>query len=136
MEPLKILIAEDDKDDLEFLKFLFERHPSFEVLRTISDGEEICKEILERGTRPRILLTDNYMPKLTGTKAVQLLSVAGVLQKTAVIVLSGGESDSEQSEIESLPGIHFLKKPSNLTEINDLPEKILDLLSYGNVNRI
>ncbi len=133
--PLKILIADDDPDDLEYLKFLFQNHKSFEIIDCLSTGKQILDEILEKGNVPDVLITDMYMPLLTGAEAVQEL-----LEKNAasmeIFIISTTINRTEEDKFGSNKNIKFLEKPVTLPQINDLPEIILEKLNLDNVNKI
>lgn len=131
-KPLRIIIADDDEDDRELLKFLFNQNEKFEVIGCFDSGVEAIKEIMIHRNVPDILLIDMYMPLLTGTEVVKKLIDSGVGEEIYKFVISTQINSSEQNKYLDDPSVKFLKKPSNLPEINDLPGIILECLNLRN----
>lgn len=135
-KPLKILIADDDSDDLGFLNFLFQHHNSFEVIGLARSGEHVLDEILNKKIQPDILLIDRYMPTLTGTETVEKLWEAAAIPNANIFIISSIINIEEQERLKQYPRINFLAKPVTLQEINELPDKMLGKMNIKSPNII
>lgn len=135
-KPLTIIIADDDEDDRELLKFLFNQNEKFEVLGCFESGIAALKEIMIEKNVPDILLIDMYMPMLTGAEVVMKLHESGTASDMNVFIISTTINNSEQNKFEHIPSVIFLKKPVSLVEINDLPGIILESLLLRNPMKI
>jgi len=131
-KPLTIIIADDDEDDRELLKFLFNQNEKFELIGCFDSGVETIKEIMVNKNVPDILLIDMYMPLLTGTEVVKKLIDSEVAMDTHKFVISTLINTTEQNKYLDNPKVKFLRKPSTLAEINDLPGIILEHLNFHN----
>lgn len=131
-KPLKIIIADDDEDDRELLKFLFNQNEKFEVIGCFDSGVETIKEIIVQKNIPDILLIDMYMPLLTGTEVLKKIIDSDVAIGMHKFVISTQINATEQNKYFDNPTVKFLKKPSTLAEINDLPGIILECLNMRN----
>jgi CheY-like chemotaxis protein len=130
-----ILIADDDPDDLDYMKFLFQNHQSFEIAGCLKTGVEIVETIIDHNKIPDILLTDMYMPIMTGAEVVAELSEKSAAPAMEIFIISTVINRIEEEKLQNRH-VKFLLKPTSLAEINDLPELILDHLHAKNINRI
>ena len=133
-QPFKILIADDDTDDLHYLKFLFKNHKGFEVLDCLTSGRAVLETIQQSGKAPDVLLIDMYMPVLTGAEVVRTLLEQQEYSDTAFFIISTSINRTEEERFNGR--VHFLEKPSTLVQINDLPELLLEKMDVANINRI
>ncbi len=131
-KPLRIIIADDDEDDRELLKFLFNQNEKFDLVGCFDSPVETIKEIMINKNVPDVLLIDMYMPLLTGTEVVKKLIDSNVGLDMHKFVISTQINATEQNKYLDNPKVQFLKKPSTLAEINDLPGIILEHLDFHN----
>jgi len=132
--PFKILLADDDTDDLQYMKFLFKNHKGFEVLDCLTSGKEVLENITRFPEPPHILLIDMYMPLITGADVARTLLEAGTYPGMAIFIISTTINKMEEEKFSGR--VHFLQKPLTLVQINDFPEMILERMNAGNINRI
>jgi FixJ family two-component response regulator len=135
-KPLTIIIVDDDYDDRELLMFLFNQNEKFEVIGCYSSGVEVIKELMVRKNIPDVLLIDMYMPLLTGTEVVKKLIETDTAPNMHKFVISTQINTAEQNKYLNNPTVKFLKKPTTLAEINDLPGIILENLNIKNNTKI
>lgn len=133
---LTIIVADDDEDDRELLKFLFNQNEKFELIGCFESGIEVIKEIMIHKIIPDILLIDMYMPLLTGTEILKRIEDSGVAPDMTKFIISTTINTTEQNKYIDNPSVKFLKKPVSLTEINDLPGIILEMLHLPNNTKV
>lgn len=134
--PLKIMIADDDYDDRETLKFLFDKNELFTQLNCFDNGADVLEEILKKGIVPQILLIDRQMPKLSGIEVVEELLASEVGSDIKIFVISSVIDEEAKQFYKANSQITFIKKPVTLEEINDLPGKLLEYLNIDNNTKI
>lgn len=135
-KPLTIMIADDDFDDRELLKFLFNQNEKFEILGCFNLGSEVIDEIITKKNIPDILLIDMYMPMISGTEVIMQLEESGLVKDTTKFIISTTINTTEEEKLINNPSVKFLKKPVTLVEINDLPGIILEHLNHRNNTKI
>lgn len=111
----KILIADDDDDNRILLSFLIQSE-GWEVIEA-QDGQEALEKAIKE--QPNILLLDNRMPKLTGTKVYETLCEQGM--KIPVILLTAYADVQELAD--SLGICSYLNKPYDLSRLMALIDK-------------
>lgn len=127
----RIMIADDDFDDLEFVAFLFESHSQFELVDSITCGSDIINHINAMTNPPDVLLTDHLMPIISGADAVRHILKNKSAPKMEIFLFSSVEQPALEKEFKNRENVTFIKKPKTLTEYNDLPNVIIDKLNYS-----
>ena len=133
-KPLKIIIADDDTDDLQYLNFLFKNHKRFEIIGCLTSGKSVLDTIEHSGNVPDVLLVDMHMPIMTGSEVANILLDDSTFSNMAIFIISGVINRTEEERLQGR--VHFLEKPTTLVQITDLPEVILEKMKAGNVNWI
>jgi DNA-binding NtrC family response regulator len=126
--PYTIMIADDDDDDRELFREIFERDERFTLMGLLTSGREVLDEISRKKNIPDVLLVDMYMPTFTGVDVVKALDELNAAPTMYKFVISTTVNIRENEPLLHSPYIVFLKKPSNTQEINALPNLILDYL--------
>jgi two-component system, cell cycle response regulator DivK len=85
----RILVVEDDRESQAGLYSLL-RGRGYSVL-TADDGQQAL-DLLERGIRPRLIVLDLSLPKVSGPEVLRYLQSDPILRYTHVIVLTGREN--------------------------------------------
>ena len=136
MKPVKIMIADDDDDDRELLRFLFNMDENFELVGCYSLGSEVIEAIIDNKNEPDVLIIDMYMPIISGLEVLDKLNLGEHASTTTKFIISTTINELEQSNYASNELIKFIKKPVSLKEINDLPGEILETLNLQNNRKI
>ncbi|MEO8516595.1 MAG: response regulator [Flavobacterium sp.] len=134
--PLTIIIVDDDYEDRELLKFLFNQNEKFELIGCFDSGEDVIEEIITKKNIPDILLMDMYMPLMSGTDVVMKLEYSAVAPEMSIFIISNTINIVEQDKLLHNPYIKFLTKPTTLVDINDLPGIILESLDHKNNTKV
>jgi FixJ family two-component response regulator len=135
-KPLTLIIVDDDFEDRELLKFLFNQNEKFELIGCFDSGEDVLEEIINKKNIPDILLMDMYMPIMTGTDVVMKLEYSAVAPEMNIFIISTAINIVEQDKLLHNPYIKFLKKPVSLADIHDLPGLILERLDMWNNTKV
>lgn len=133
---LTIIVADDDEDDRELLKFLFNQNEQFELIGCFQSGIDVIKEIMVNKSVPDVLLIDMYMPMLTGSEVIKKIQESGAAPDMNIFIISTTINVTEQINYLGNSSVRFLKKPVTLAEINDLPGDILESLDLPNNTKV
>ncbi|MDP3147554.1 MAG: response regulator transcription factor [Ignavibacteria bacterium] len=102
----KILLADDEKDILEFLKYNLEKE-GFAVI-TACDGEEAISLLDEN---PDLAILDIMMPKLNGFEVCEMIRKNKKTALLPVIFLTAKSSEQDEIKGLELGANDFIKKP-------------------------
>lgn len=133
--PLKILIADDDQDDLNYMNFLFQQHKGFELVGSLYNGREVIDFISKAEDIPDVVLIDSYMPLMNGVEVINQLIQSDAGRQISFFLISSTAHSMPQN-FGDASNVEFVLKPVNLIEVNDLPELILERLDLDNINKI
>ena len=117
-EPV-ILLVEDDRNDVFFLRRAFEQAGVRASLRVVSDGEEAMDYLMGRGKfvdrsqfpLPALLLLDLKMPLANGFDVLAWLRSQPSLDYLSVIVLTSSPEDRDRQKAAELGAARYFVKP-------------------------
>ncbi len=107
MNPVKILIVDDEPDILDFLKYNLVKE-GYDVA-TASNGEEGIK-IAEKEV-PNLIILDIMMPKMDGVEVCRMLRNKPEFDKTVIAFLTAREEDYSQIAALDVGGDDYITKP-------------------------
>jgi two-component system alkaline phosphatase synthesis response regulator PhoP len=103
----KVLIADDDPDILEILRYNLAQE-GYEVI-TAKDGDEALEKA--RKHQPELIVLDVMMPRKTGVEVCQWLRAQTAFQKTLIIFLTAVSDDLAQIKGLETGADDYLTKP-------------------------
>lgn len=109
LEKVKVILVDDDPDELYFMERGFEASGLFEVLGTVTSSHDL-HALLERHPRPEVVVTDLNLDVKSGAQIARDLSNDPVYREIRVVVLS---VTTEEDRGPALPGdALFFPNPS------------------------
>jgi CheY-like chemotaxis protein len=116
-----ILLAEDEEDDVFFMKHAFTGAGIFNPLQVARDGKQAVNYLAGRGDYadrdrfplPSLVLLDLKLPQLTGLEVLKWIRQQPELKSLIVIILSSSQQTSDISKAYELGANAYLVKPSN-----------------------
>ncbi len=112
----KILIIDDDEDDIEILAEACTEsgvegiHYEHSVMTAFMHLEQ-CKENL-----PKLIITDLYLPGITGEEFLIDLKHMELYKHIPVIVLTGSKTHKEIERYKQMGAVDYLEKPCSYEE--------------------
>jgi two-component system, OmpR family, alkaline phosphatase synthesis response regulator PhoP len=103
----KVLIADDEPDILEILKYNLAGQ-GYEVI-TAKDGDEALEKA--RRTLPDLVVLDVMMPKKTGVEVCQLLRTQPAFKETLIIFLTAVNDEGSQIKGLETGADDYISKP-------------------------
>lgn len=130
LEPLTILLVEDDPADQKLIRTSLKDQRIANDLCVVSSGEE-AMDFLYRGgrysdgtPRPDLILLDLNMPGMGGKEFLRRIKDEESLKQIPVVILT--TSDAERDIIDSyrLQASGYVHKPVTLAEFKEVMKKI------------
>ena len=118
MKPCNILIIDDDIEDVQLLvdafqlcgvervRYVFTAMQAFIYLQSVEKGEDL----------PKLIVTDMYLPGITGAEFMADLKVMEQYKDIPVIVLSSTKTEKQIEEARNKGAIEYLVKPDTYDE--------------------
>lgn len=107
MEPVKILVVDDEPDILEFLRYNLVKE-GYDV-STASNGEEGIKKA--EAEKPNLIILDIMMPKMDGVEVCRYLRNKPEFDRTVITFLTAREEDYSQIAALDVGGDDYITKP-------------------------
>jgi CheY-like chemotaxis protein len=124
-----ILIIDDDTDDVEILAEVFTQSGVQGVHYVHSVMEAfIYLEQLKENALPKLIVTDMYLPGITGAEFLIDLKKMEPYKDIHVIVLSTMKSNVEIERYKQLGAVDYLQKPSSYEEYFQVAKNIKERL--------
>jgi two-component system alkaline phosphatase synthesis response regulator PhoP len=135
--PRKVLIADDEPDILEILKYNLSNE-GYEVI-TAKDGDDALEKA--RRTNPDLIVLDVMMPKKTGVEVCQILRAQPAFKSTLIIFLTALNDEGTQIRGLETGADDYVSKPISprvfLSRVNALFRRVIKpeskTLTIGNL---
>jgi CheY-like chemotaxis protein len=126
MEPIQILLADDDEDDRTFFTDAFSEIKINTSVTTVNDGVELMQFLSDgRVQMPHILFLDINMPRKTGLECLLEIRHLAHLKDMAIAIYSTSSSDSDIEETFVQGANIYIKKPSDFNKLKKILEEVI-----------
>ena len=117
MKPCKILIIDNDEDDVEILAEAFTQSGVDSVHHVHSALQAFMYlEDLKNDELPKLILTDLYLPGISGEEFLKDLKAMDKYSHIHVVILSTIKSKPEIEKYREMGADDYLVKPSSYSE--------------------
>ena len=131
IEVKTILVAEDDENDIFFLKRLLSRVGEYKV-QIVRDGPQAIRYLGGEGEfhdrkafpLPCSIILDLGLPKKDGLEILAWLKAHPQHSAIPVLVCSGSELPDHMERAQSLGAISFLTKPADLKQMSTFMNRV------------
>lgn len=126
----KILLAEDDPDDVQFfLQYLGDRSDLL-LLPPVDNGEEVFEYLQKagEGTIPDLIILDQNMPKCNGLQTLAILKNNALFENIPVFVYSTYTDAYLVKQSIQLGARSVLEKPVSVEGYHQMMNDILELI--------
>jgi DNA-binding response OmpR family regulator len=127
-----ILVAEDDEDDVFFLRRAWQASGYPHQLFVTRDGQEAVRYLngdsrySDRKTYPvpRLVMLDVKMPRMNGFDVLEWLQTHSHFQQVPVVVLSSSSQESDRQRALKLGAHDYLVKPLEFENLVKLIKQV------------
>lgn len=123
---LKILLIEDDADDIELLEEALRLNKINYSLDIVMEGDLVAPYINQPNNIPQIILLDFNLPKVHGREILKLIKKSSDFQNIPLIVLTTSAAKEDMDYALGLGAKHFLTKPTSISGFNRTISTIVD----------
>ncbi|RYY15526.1 MAG: response regulator [Chitinophagaceae bacterium] len=128
MNKFRILIAENDEDEQDFLKEGFDSSEYFEVVAMAMNAEGLFRILENNSELPDLVLTDLNMEGQNGYDVLRFMNSHPRFANIPVIVYSGSLLESVVTKCISLGAKEVVMKPSSLDGYQKFPAQLYELM--------
>jgi CheY-like chemotaxis protein len=132
MNPLPILLAEDNEDDVFLMQRAFKKARLNNPLRVVPDGEQTLAYLKGEGVYgdrkkypyPSLLLLDIKMPGMNGLEVLSAVRKDPSLKRLVVIFLTSSNQQRDIKEAFDLNANSYLVKPAGTDGMTSVLETL------------
>jgi two-component system response regulator len=138
MRRYKILVVEDNPNDVELLRMAL-REAEIECDLTVIDDGGDALAFVERQSAPEgcpdLAILDLNLPRRDGVEVLHGMRSNPVFSDVPVAVLSSSALPREKARVEKLHILRYMLKPSDLDEFLKIGGAVKELLSEASGSR-
>ena len=130
LEPITILLVEDDPADQKLIKTSLLDQKIANDLHIVGSGEDALDYLNESGNNsngapwPELILLDLNMPGMGGKEFLKQLKSDEKLKQLPVVILTTSESERDIIDSYNLQASGYVNKPVSLDDFKKVMEKI------------
>jgi CheY-like chemotaxis protein len=136
VKQLKILLADDDKDDCFFFSMALETLNIPTRLVTVVDGEKLMTYLSENSQQlPDVIFLDLNMPRKNGFECLIEIKRYPHFNQLPVIICSTSFEQEVVNTLYKNGAKHFIRKPSEFLQFKKIIQQTIALISEGNIQK-
>jgi CheY-like chemotaxis protein len=129
MEKIRILLIEDDSDDIELLKDAFEQNKVSCNIDVVTEGDKAIPFLENNPERPHVIVMDFNLPKLHGKEILSQIKASKDFHNIPLMVLTTSASPDDMRYAFSMGAHKFVTKPNTMEGFNITVEAIVSMIS-------
>ncbi|MBS1761457.1 MAG: response regulator [Bacteroidetes bacterium] len=124
--PLKILLVEDDIDDIELLEGALNDNSVVYEMEVLMEGDLVYPYLTNCSILPEIIILDFNLPKVHGRDILIQIKSRDNLKHIPVVVLTTSSAKEDMDFALENGASKFITKPTNINDLNKAIETILE----------
>jgi CheY-like chemotaxis protein len=128
MEKIRILLIEDDTDDIELLKDAFEQNDVNCSIDVVMEGDKAIPFLENIASLPDVIVMDFNLPKLHGREILSQIRASKNFSTIPLMVLTTSASQDDIRYAFSMGANKFITKPNTMEGFNSTVEAIVSLV--------
>jgi CheY-like chemotaxis protein len=130
VEPVAILLVEDNPQDVEMTLRAFHKRRCMNPIHVARDGEEALDYIHRRGRFaegapvPGVILLDLVLPRIHGLEVLRQIRIHPVYRTVPVVVLTTSQEDVNVQQSYELGANSYIVKPVEFEKFIEVVQRI------------
>lgn len=121
---MKILLIEDDSDDIELLKDALDSHGLTYSIDIVTDGGKALDYIRNCKKCPDIIILDFNLPKVHGREIILEIKSVSSFKKIPLLILTTSSAREDIDFAYKNGADKYLTKPTDIKQINEMVKAV------------
>jgi CheY-like chemotaxis protein len=127
MKKIKILLIEDDSDDIELLREAFDMNNISCHIDVVTEGDRAMPYLENAHELPDVIVMDMNLPKLHGREILAMIKKSEGLAKIPLVVLTTSSLQDDIKFSYSMGATQYITKPNTIEGFNNTVQKIVSV---------
>lgn len=128
MKKIKILLIEDDADDIELLQEAFQTNKVNCEVDVITEGDRVIEYLESQTQLPNVIVMDLNLPRLHGKEVLSQLKMVPKFSSIPVLILSTSASKDDIRYAYATGANKFITKPNTMQGFHSTVLDIINLI--------
>jgi CheY-like chemotaxis protein len=130
VDPTRILLIEDDPNDVELIQLALERHNLVNQIDIVTDGEQALNYLFGVGDEPptsalpRLILLDLKLPRVNGLEVLQAIRSHPRTRELVVVVMTSSAESQDLNDCYALGVNSFIVKPLEFQQFMEVAHQV------------
>ena len=130
IEPVSILLVEDDPNDAELIRLAFEEFNFVNQMEIVEDGEQALRYLLgdqetpPAQNLPRLILLDLKLPKIGGIRVLEAIRNHETTRNLVVVVMTSSAEDEDLQACYDLGVNSYIVKPLDFHQFVEVSKQV------------
>jgi len=126
-DPLKILLIEDDPDDIDLFEYALRINELLCNVVILEEGDQVLPYLTKNNERPDVVVLDLNLPKVHGKDILRQIKLNEELQTIPVVILTTSSAQEDKEYCKQAGAADFLTKPTDLEGFKIMVSRIATL---------
>jgi CheY-like chemotaxis protein len=126
---IRILLVEDDQDDIEFLKEALKKNKVSHATEVITKGDEVIPHLGKSIHYPDVIILDLNLPRMHGKEVLSRLKSNANYKSLPIIILTTSSATLDTQFCLQQGAKKFITKPINKEGFDRLVHDIIEIAS-------
>ncbi len=130
MDSTKILLVEDDPNDVELIQLALDSYNFVNHIDVVSDGEQAIHYLLGRDGQPptqplpRLILLDLKLPKIDGIQVLEMIRRSDRTRNLIVVVMTSSAENRDLKTCYDLGVNSYIVKPLDFQQFVEMSRQV------------
>jgi CheY-like chemotaxis protein len=125
MKKIKILLIEDDKDDVDLLREAFDTNQVNYDIDVVTEGDKAIPYLETTHELPDVIVMDLNLPKLHGREILSKINGSAQLSAIPIVVLTTSSLQDDIRFSYSMGAKQYITKPNTIEGFNQAVQSIV-----------
>lgn len=127
---LRILLIEDDQDDIDLFRYALRTNDVACELEIIMQGDQVAPYLSDYNNQPDVIVMDLNLPMVHGRDVLKHIKASRVFKDIPLMVLTTSSTKEDREYCYAMGANKFITKPTTVAEFGRLISAVVNLVAH------